>query len=177
MPLLHHLRRIFVSELSLHDKVVFVTGVSRPRGIGASIVKRLVRAGASVIFHGNTAYDQASDYPDAAAAFGQSLAAELTTKQHSAHCLPSSDLAHPDEPAKLVESARTIHGRLDGLVVNHAYSTQQPIGQWTAADISAHHSQCPSNHAHGTSFRGAAARRTTRRHHLVHQRTVPWSYG
>lgn len=127
-----------MSELSLHDKVIFVTGVSRPRGIGAGIVKRLVRAGASVVFHGNTAYDQASDYPDAAAAFGQSLAAELTTKQHSAHCLPSSDLAAAGEPENIINAARAIHGRLNGLVVNHAYSTQRPIGHWTAADISAH---------------------------------------
>ena len=41
-------------------------------------------------------------------------------------------------PEQVVEQAVKIYGHLDGIVLNHAYSTSNPIGEWTMEHINAH---------------------------------------
>lgn len=127
-----------MNELSLEGKKILVTGVSRPRGIGAAIVKRLTAAQASVICHGNSAYDADLAYMDASEKYAGELAKELREEGSRITVLSSSDLSIEGEPERIMEEAIRVYGYVDGLVLNHAYSTSCPIGEWTKKHIDAH---------------------------------------
>ena len=43
--------------IKLDRQKIFITGVSRPLGIGATLAKRLAEAGAAVAVHGYSSYD------------------------------------------------------------------------------------------------------------------------
>lgn len=126
------------ASLALDGQTILVTGVSRPRGIGAAITKRCARAGARVVIHGSPDYDLKLKYPDATADSTANLALELSEKGFEVVALESSDLADPAEPARVVSEAVKRLGQLNGLVLNHAYSTSSPIGEWTVEHIDAH---------------------------------------
>lgn len=120
-------------NLSLKNKNILVTGVSRASGIGAAIAKKCAQAGANVIIHGNSQYDVERSYTDASLGFCDDFAQEYKLK-----VLKSSDLSAPDEPAKVIKSASKIFGELDGLVLNHAYSVNSTIFDCTAENIDNH---------------------------------------
>lgn len=122
----------------LQNKRILVTGVSRSMGIGAAITRMLSQAGAQLATHGFTGYDGDMRYPDAFGTFADSLAEELNGQGYSVHVLPSSDLSEAGIPEAIIRDAAEKLGYLDGLVLNHAYSTLCPIGEWTAAHIDAH---------------------------------------
>lgn len=122
----------------LTGRKILVTGVSRPSGIGPAIVRMLAEAGASVVFHGFSGYDAELKYGDADLGYAGQLASELAAKGLSAHALPGSDLSAAGEPERVVAAACELLGYLDGLVLNHAYSTCVPIGKWTAEHIDMH---------------------------------------
>lgn len=126
------------SGLSLKDKNILVTGVSRPLGIGAAIVKTLAEAGANVVIHGFSSYDKALQYPDASVNYNDNLIKELSEKGNPIFSLPSSDLSEKDAPERIISEASAKFGHIDGLVLNHAYSTCLPLGEWTAEHIDAH---------------------------------------
>lgn len=117
---------------------VLITGVSRASGIGATLAKRMARTGASVALHGFADYDGAMGYADAQNNATQELAQALQSEGLSAYALTPSDLSHEGAPEKAVNEAHVILGPLDGLIINHAYSTHAPIGEWTASHIDAH---------------------------------------
>ena len=120
-------------NLSLKNKNILVTGVSRASGIGAAIAKRCVQAGANVITHGNPQYDVDREYSDASNSFQTDFARKYNLKS-----LNPSDLADPDEPKRVITSARKSLGYLDGLVLNHAYSVNADILNCTAENIDNH---------------------------------------
>ena len=120
-------------NLSLKNKNILVTGVSRASGIGAAIAKRLVAADANVVTHGNPQYDAEREYVDASTGFCDDLAREYRVK-----VLEPSDLSDPKEPARIIENARKLIGNLDGLVLNHAYSVNSTIFDCTAENIDKH---------------------------------------
>lgn len=120
-------------NLSLENKNILITGVSRASGIGAAIAKTCVQAGANVIIHGNPQYDTERKYSDASDSFQTDLATEYNLK-----VLDASDLSDPDEPEKLIASATKLCGYLDGLVLNHAYSVNANIFNCTAENIDNH---------------------------------------
>lgn len=122
----------------LKDKNILVTGVSRARGIGTAITKTLAMAGANVIIHGYSSYDQTLQYQDANDGFMSVLQKELSAMGCNVSILESSDLSQKDIPIKVIEEASNKFGHIDGLVLNHAYSTCAPIGEWTADHIDAH---------------------------------------
>jgi 3-oxoacyl-[acyl-carrier protein] reductase len=122
----------------LHNKRILVTGVSRSMGIGAAITRMLAQAGAQLATHGFAGYDGDMRYPDASRTFASDLAEELASLGHVVHALPSSDLSAEGVPEAIIRDAAEKLGHLDGLVLNHAYSTFCPIGEWTAAHIDAH---------------------------------------
>jgi len=122
-----------LDPLSLEDKNILITGVSRASGIGAAIAKKCVQAGANVITHGNPEYDAEREYSDASDNFYRDLAEEYNLK-----AIAPSDLSMPDEPAKVITRARELFGGLDGLVLNHAYSVNADIFNWTAENIDNH---------------------------------------
>lgn len=126
------------SELSLKNKNILVTGVSRPKGIGAAIVRTLAKAGANIVFHGLPSYDRELKYNDASTEFSKELLSELSSEGHTIFALPESDLAENRIPERVIVEAVDRLGFLDGLVLNHAYSTWVPIGEWTLENIDAH---------------------------------------
>jgi len=126
------------SNLSLDGKVILVTGVSRSMGIGAEIARILANAGAKVLTHGYPVYDQSMQYSDADHSFSGTLRDELAMDGNIVRNLGYSDLAQEGAAEDLIERARMAFGYLDGLVLNHAYSTRAPIGRWTGEHIDQH---------------------------------------
>ena len=124
--------------LSLKNKNILVTGVSRSLGIGTAITKTLAEAGANVVTHGFSSYDKELQYPDVSTNFTNILEKELSDKGYQVFVLPSSDISENGIPEKIISEAANKFGYLDGLVLNHAYSTWSPMGEWTAAHIDAH---------------------------------------
>lgn len=114
-------------------RVALVTGASRRCAIGAAIVSRLVRDGMRVLVHGWAPHDAAQPWgadPEGASA----LVAELRSRGAAVEHV-SADLADPLAPARLVDHAREIFGRLDVLVANHARSGAQTLARLTADEI------------------------------------------
>lgn len=125
-------------SLSLMGQTIIVTGVSREGGIGAAIARKLAGAGATVAIHGYPTYDADLDYPDAKSDFTNVFAERLQSEDLSIGALAPSDLADPKAPARVVEEAVEKFGPCTGLVLNHAYSTHAPLGEWTAEHIDSH---------------------------------------
>ena len=122
----------------LTGRNILVTGVSRPGGIGAAIVRRLAEYGARVLFHGSADYDRAMGYADASRTFGTDFAETLRKEGMNVTALAPSDLYRPGAGEELIDLAAGEAGYLDGLVLNHAYSTGSSLGQWTEEDIDRH---------------------------------------
>lgn len=123
---------------NLTGRKILVTGVSRSGGIGAAVVTRLARYGAEVYFHGSPLYDQTIGYLDASPSFGRELAEKLRREGYQVKELVPSDLYQSGAGEELVRRAAEEAGYLDGLVLNHAYSTSSNLGQWTEEDIDRH---------------------------------------
>ena len=98
-------------SLSLHGKVVLVTGGSR--GIGAATVRLFRQAGARVVFSYHRAQLQAEELVRACG--GETFC-----------CALRQELTRPEDGQALVAAAAQVFGRLDCLVVNH--------GIWPAHD-------------------------------------------
>lgn len=127
-----------MSQIELQGKKILVTGVSRPSGIGATLAKRFAQAGASVAVHGYSGYDQAVQYADAEENATQKLADILLAQGLDVAPLPASDLSAAGVPESVIAEAMHRLGGLDGLILNHAYSTCVPVGEWTAQHIDTH---------------------------------------
>lgn len=127
------------SSIRLDEQKILITGVSRPLGIGATLTKRLAEAGAIVAIHGFSDYDlTVGNYKSAAPNGTEILAAQLSDSGLKVTALTSSDLEKPGVAEKVVEEAAAKLGGLDGLILNHAYSTYGEIGQWTPEHIDPH---------------------------------------
>ncbi len=124
--------------LVLTEKKIVVTGVSRAAGIGAAITRRLSEAGASVVIHGHPQYDRELNYADPNENFAADFVSELNRQGGDVYTLQSSDISLPGEPERVIKTASQKLGNLDGLVLNHAYSTGLPLGEWTAEHIDKH---------------------------------------
>ncbi len=124
--------------LTLNNKNILITGVSRSQGIGAAIARTLAQAGANVIVHGYAPYDFTQNYSDADEKYFTELAYELEQQNIKLHRLPGSDLSQKDAPEKVIQQAVERVGYINGLVLNHAHSTWVPLGEWSAEDIDAH---------------------------------------
>ncbi len=124
--------------LSLKNKCILVTGVSRSKGIGASIAKTLAYAGANVIVHGYTDYDHEQEYGDANSQYFDELAEDLEKENVSIWQVPSCDLSKNNHAELVIRQAAAIQGHINGLVLNHAHSSWAALGEWTAENIDAH---------------------------------------
>ena len=120
-------------HLSLKNKNILITGVSRASGIGAAIAKTCVQAGANIAIHGHPQYDADREYSDASIDFQTNLA-----KKYNLKVISPSDLADRNEPERIITSARKLLGHLDGLVLNHAYSVNVDLFNCTAENIDNH---------------------------------------
>jgi 3-oxoacyl-[acyl-carrier protein] reductase len=107
-----------------------VTGVSRRAGIGYTIARRLLNAGASVFIQGWTAHDAAQRW---GAELGgiEAIAGELAVP------FLEADFADAEAPDRVLAAAGDVLGPLDILIVNHARSGHGRLAELTAAEIDA----------------------------------------
>ncbi len=128
------------SALTLRGRVAVVTGASRRAGIGHAIARRLASLGASLFVHHYAPHDSEQPYgadPDGPAALVAELA-ELAGPDAAVRdlCL---DLAAPDAPRRLMDTAVAAFGHVDVLVCNHARNGDDgPLGSLDAAMLDGH---------------------------------------
>ncbi|MEU8911846.1 SDR family oxidoreductase [Streptomyces nigrescens] len=110
--------------LPLLGRTALVTGASRRRGIGYAVARRLAGYGAGVYLHHHVPHDAGQLWgadpggPDAVADGVREVAVPGAVVAHG-----PADLARPDAPARLLDTAaEALGGRLDILVANHALS-------------------------------------------------------
>ena len=106
---------------------VLVTGVSRRRGIGFAVARRLLDQGHRVVVSSWAPHDD--DQPWG----GDDLDAVLAELGNPPHV--AADLVDATVPARLVAEARELAGPLTGLVVNHARSSGGGLDDVTADEL------------------------------------------
>ncbi|MCL2322200.1 MAG: SDR family oxidoreductase [Oscillospiraceae bacterium] len=126
------------SSIRLDGQKILITGVSRPLGIGATLAKRFAEAGAIVAIHGFSDYDMIVGHKSAMPNGTETLSKRFNDLGLKVTALTSADLEKPGIAEKVVEEATEKLGGLDGLILNHAYSTYGEIGQWTPEHIDHH---------------------------------------
>ena len=108
-------------------RTTLVTGVSRRRGIGFAVPRRLLDDGHRVVVHSWARHDEEQPWGRDDL---EAVLAELGDPPHVA-----ADLADPAAPARLVSRARELAGPLTGLVVNHARSSAGGLAEVTAEEL------------------------------------------
>jgi len=126
------------STIKLDRKKILITGVSRPLGIGATLAKRLAEAGAAVAIHGYSDYDVTLGHKSAMQNGTEILAKQLCDLGLNVTALTTGNLMMAGVAEQVVEEAVAKLNGLDGLVLNHAYSTYGEIGNWTPEHIDPH---------------------------------------
>ncbi len=125
-----------MNEKPLAGRVALVTGVSRRRGIGLAIARRLGELGAGLFLHSYAPYDAGRPW-GADTASPIALATDLAQAGcRVAH--QSLDLADPAAPGRLLAAARAAFDHIDILVLNHAHSIAADLEALTAAAIDEH---------------------------------------
>lgn len=116
-------------------RTALVTGVSRRRGIGFAIARRLLDDGHRVVAQSFSPYDATEPWGADPAGVEGVLAALGPHDGRLGHA--AVDLADPSAPAALVRGAVAVHGPLDTLVVNHARSQDATLADLDAAMLDA----------------------------------------
>ncbi len=106
------------TDLSLDGRAALVTGVSRRRGIGFAVARRLAGMGASLAVHHHLAHDLAEH---GATDDLETLVEELRGAGPGRVVALAGDLAEPSAAEDLVARAYESLGHLDVLVCNHAH--------------------------------------------------------
>jgi 3-oxoacyl-[acyl-carrier protein] reductase len=94
-------------------RTALITGVGRPEGIGFALARRLAGQDYRLALHAVEPY--------------------APRLEGAAHI--NADFTDPEAPERVVAEAAEALGHLDVLVVNHAYSIRQGLGELTAAQI------------------------------------------
>ena len=126
------------SSLPLAGRTALVTGVSRHRGIGLGVSRRLAELGASVFVQHYSPHDAdqpwgADDIDSVRAAIRSALTSGADFGDWGL------DLAEPTAPRRLIDAAVDAFGHLDILICNHARSGGDgSIFEMTAESLDTH---------------------------------------
>jgi 3-oxoacyl-[acyl-carrier protein] reductase len=123
-------------EGALAGRVALVTGVSRRRGIGFAVARRLAGLGAAVCVQHFTPYDVAQPW----GADLEGVAALLADLRALGGPVAdvAADFADPAAPQAVMDAAGAAFGQVDIVVANHAYSRSGALEDLTASEIDAH---------------------------------------
>jgi 3-oxoacyl-[acyl-carrier protein] reductase len=123
-------------EATLRGRVALVTGVSRRKGIGFAIARRLASMGADLFLHSFAPYDRAQPWGEDLGGISAILD-EL--RQHGSRVEHlEADLFSASAPSEITSAAVACFGHVDILILNHAYSTSQAFEDLTADEIDRH---------------------------------------
>ncbi len=125
-----------MGSTALSGRVAFVTGVSRQKGIGFSIAKRLARMGADLFIHGYTPHDAGHPWGADSRGIGPIIESLREYGVRVESC--EADLAEEAAPQEAMSAAVQAFGHVDILVANHAYSTMGALEDLTASEIDRH---------------------------------------
>jgi len=139
----------------MNGKKILITGVSREKGIGATLARRFAEAGATVAIHGFSDYDLTISLQDTNRFDGNAITAEqftavpngtenvarqLQNSGLSVVLITPSDFTQKGAATKAVEEATQKLGGLDGMVLNHCYGALLEMGEWTEENLDPHFS-------------------------------------
>ncbi len=122
----------------LKKQRVLITGVSRPMGIGYTLAEKFLERGATVLTHGYEVYDKAINYSDAGQSYEEHFVQLASSKETTVYPLTSSDLSQKNAAEGVIKEALEYVPFINGMVLNHAYSTHAEIGTWSEEHIAKH---------------------------------------
>jgi 3-oxoacyl-[acyl-carrier protein] reductase len=125
-----------LSESDLKGRVALVTGVSRRKGIGFAIARRLAILGADIFIHSFSPYDADREWgadPDGIEGLIATLQEYGTRIAHA-----EGDFLDPAVPSQIVDAAVETFGHIDISIANHTYSTMGNLEELTATEIDTH---------------------------------------
>ncbi|MCL2547130.1 MAG: SDR family oxidoreductase [Oscillospiraceae bacterium] len=129
------------TSIRLDGKKILITGVSRPLGIGATLAKRFIEAGAVVAVHGFSIYDMSVGCNNSATPNGtENVTKKLADMGLNVMLITPSDFTEKGTAIKVVEEAAQKLNGLDGMVLNHCYGTTLELGKWTEENLDPHFS-------------------------------------
>jgi len=117
----------------LAGRVAVVTGVSRARGLGATLARRLLDDGASVYASGFSAHDD--EMPWGRDEGGSSAVASTLDPGDGRFVFREADLSDPEVPGQLCADAVATFGGLDIVVANAARSSLQGFREVTTEEL------------------------------------------
>ncbi|ASU80613.1 3-ketoacyl-ACP reductase [Actinopolyspora erythraea] len=120
--------------MTLAGRTAVVTGVSRRRGIGFAIARRLLAAGVRVCAQGWSPHDAEMGLGSGGETASPEFRAELGgTEETFSHS--ELDLAEPEAPAELLRRAAERFGSVDTLVLAHARSSDFDLDALSATEL------------------------------------------
>jgi len=112
---------IETSPLPLDGRVALVTGLSREKGIGAALGRRLLALGASVMATGFTPHDEEMEWgADEAGSAGLARSLDPGDGRFEYR---EADFEDPEAPEQVVRATVERFGHIDFVVANHARSS------------------------------------------------------
>ncbi len=117
----------------LAGRVALITGVSRRQGIGASLARRLLDDGASVLASGWEPHDEEMTWgadPGGIAAVLEELGGEGPDLAYQA-----ADLERPEAAAELIDATIERFGSIDLVIANPARSSTQGFAEVSVEEL------------------------------------------
>ena len=125
-----------ISKFPLENRVALVTGVSRLRGIGFAVARRLASMGADLFIHSYATYDSILPLERQPNEQEQIITRLKESGRRVEHM--DIDFADAEAPSRVVHNAVARFGHIEILIANHAYSAPQRLSQLTVAEIDRH---------------------------------------